>query len=249
LLKNCKIEYLFFKDELRNFSDQTITFPPDPNPLTCNYTYSNNTLDKVVGGFIMVPMGTNLSNLVFSDHAYDSIVKMDNTIYSFAKVNNLQGIVSQDTLNNIVFYFDSKNRLIKIIRKNGFHPEGFAVNYIYSENQIIETTDYSLTKRFFYFDNGNLNKVQTEFYDYQGKVIEMKEILFQDFDKNPNPFKNLFYARGAFFRAFSNNNYISYRINEYCLSPDSSFYLCNTSYFSMQVQYNENSYPLFGEYE
>jgi hypothetical protein len=249
LLKNCRIEYLFFQDEVRISSIQTITFPSDTNPLLCSYLYNNNSLVKTSGGFVPVPSGTNMSTLMFSDHAYDSIVQKGNTVYSYTKIINFQGAVIQDTLNNIYFYFDSQNRLVKIVKKNGFFPEGYSVNYLYSDNLITETTDHYSSKRFFYFNEGNLIKVRTEWYDNQGRIDQKNEILFQDFDENPNPFKNMYYVRGAFFRAFSKNNYMSYSICQYCLYNDSTFFLCDTSHYTMPVLYNNDSYPMFGDYE
>jgi len=249
LLKNCGVEYLFFQDEIRTSSMTPIMFPSGENPLLCRYLYNDNILVKSLGGFIPVPAGTNLGHWMFDDHPYDSIVQKGNAVYSYTKFINGLGALSQDSLKNIYFYFDSQNNLVRIIKKDGFFPAGYSINYQYSDNMITEITDHYTSKRFFYFNEGNLSKVRTEWYDNQGKLSQKKEITFQDFDQNPNPFKNLYYVRGAFFRAFSKNNYRSYSISQYGSYPDGTFYLSDTSHYEMPIVYNSDSYPMFGDYE
>jgi len=42
-------------------------------------------------------------------------------------------------------------------------------------------------------------------------LLGKEEIIFQDYDQKPNPFKNMYHVTGAFYRAFSKNNYTRYQ--------------------------------------
>jgi hypothetical protein len=247
-LKNCKIEHLFFQDEINIANFQSIAFPPDDSLGTfCSYTYASEKMTRITGGFILVPSGTNFTRL-FSKYAYDSIHFSDNTIYSYSKYN-VDGTTHQDILTPTIFYLDSQNKLIKFNKKDGFHPEGFDLYYTYSGNQVTETDSDGLTLREFYFENKNLVKVTTERYNTEGVLSWKREILFQEFDDKPNPFKNIYHVKGAFFRAFSENNYKSYTINKYSQFEDGSFGIIYTYCFSMPITYNADGYPMFGDYE
>jgi hypothetical protein len=248
-LINCKIEYLFFQDDIQFSEIHTLNFPSGDSVLVCSYTYDPDHLAKITGGFVPIPQGTNLTNYLFSDYAYDSLAVNNNAFYLFSKFIDGDGITHEYSSNPTIFFLNSQNKLIKINKRDAFNPNGFYLNYIYSENQITETVNNGSTNRKFYIENKNLVKVMTERYNSQSVLSWKKEILFQDYDDNPNPFKDMYFVRGAYFRAFSENNYQSYTINEYCQLSDSTFGIYKTYHFSMPITYNSDSYPNFGEYE
>ncbi|MEI7661935.1 MAG: hypothetical protein WCK34_07055 [Bacteroidota bacterium] len=248
-LKNCNIGYLFFRDDIQ-FSDlQPISFPPGDSARVCSYSYDEDHLARIRGGFFPVPQGTNLTGYVFSDYAYDSLAVKDNTFSAFSKFIDGGGTTHEYSTNPIVYFLDSQNKLLKINIKNSFYPDGYVLNYKYSENLVTEAINDSITRRKFYIENQNLVKVVTERYNPPGVLYWKKEILFRDFDNKPNPFKNMFYVKGAFFRAFSENNYQSYTINLYSQLPDSTFGIYSTSKVSAPLLYNSDGYPEFGDYE
>jgi len=248
-LKNCRIEYLFFKDEITILDYQSINFAPyDSTVIACSYTYADDKLTKTKGGFVAVPSGSTFSNFLFSTDAYDSIHFENNTIYTYAKIN-FGEFIHTDILSPTIFTLDSQNNLIKISKKNAFHPYGLELNYTYSENLVTETYNSGLTRRKFYLENNNLVKVVTEVYDIHGALYSKKEILFEGFDNKPNPFKNMYYVKGAFFRAFSENNYQKVTVTEYSYLLDGSFGINSTWWFTMPFDYNADGYPTFGDYE
>jgi len=248
-LKNCGIEYLLFQDEITISGNQSINFlPNDSSVVACSYTYAGGQLTKSTGGFVPVPLGSNFSNLLFTPDAYDSIHFENNAIHTYAKIN-LGGTIHTDISSPTIFSLDSQNKLIKISKKDTFHPNGFDLNYTYSENQVTETDNNGLTRRKFYFENNNLIKVVTEVYDLQGELFSKKEILFQEFDNKPNPFKHMYFVKGAFFRAFSENNYHKFTVNEYSHLFDGTFGIISTYWFTMPFDYNADGYPMFGDYE
>ena len=248
-LKNCRIEYLFFKDEITILSYQSINFAPyDSTVIACSYSYADDKLTRTTGGFVAVPSGSNFSNFLFSTDAYDSIHFDNNTIYTYAKINFGKYIYT-DISSPTTFTLDSQNKLIKISKKDAFDPYGLVLNYSYSENLVTETDNNGLTRRKFYLENNNLVKVVTEVYDLQGALYSKKEILFEGFDNKPNPFKNMYYVTGAFFRAFSENNYQKVTVTEYSFLLDGTFGINSTWWFTMPFDYNADGYPKFGDYE
>jgi hypothetical protein len=248
-LKNCQIEYLFFRDDIQFTDLQTLNFPPGDSIRVCSYTYNSDRLVKITGVFFPVPQGANLSSYMFSDYAYDSIAIKDNTIALFSKFIDGDGITHEYSTNPTEFILDSQNRILKINLRKAVNPNGVELNYKYSENLITEVFNDSIIKRKFYIENKNLVKVIAEWYNPSGNLSWKKEIIFQDFDNNHNPFKNMYYVKGAFFRAFSEHNYQSYTVNEYGQLTDSTFGIYKTYKVTMPLSYNADGYPKFGDYE
>lgn len=248
-LKNCRVEYLYFLDDIILKSGQSLCLLPEDTLFTgCSYSYANHLLTRVTGGFVAVPSGSNFSNLCFTKDAYDSISSVDNRIYVYTKFK-IGGSIHEDINNPTVYYLDSQQRLIKINKRDAWHPNGYDLNYTYSDNMVFEIGNNGLTRRKFYFENNNLVKVDYEMTDQLGAVFWKKEILFQEFDNMPNPFKNMFFVKGAFFRAFSENNYKSHTTNEYSRSSDGTLVPTWYSWFTMPILYNAEGFPMFGDYE
>jgi hypothetical protein len=248
-LKNCRVEYLFFRDEITLSGYQTFNFPPNDSSLVgCSYTYKDDEMIKTTGGFVNVPLGSNFSNLMFSTKAYDSIDFEGNRIYIFTKTKFATTIV-ENTYDPVIFTLNTDKKLSTIFKRDAYHPDGYSYTYTYSDNLITETNFKGQVSRKFFFENNNLVKVLSQTYDFNGALYSKKEILFQEFDNKPNPFKNMYFVKGAFFRAFSENNYQKFTINEYSLLSDGTFGLNNTGWFSMPIEYNADGYPMFGDYQ
>ena len=158
-LKNCRVEYLFFSDDIlmKNYQE-FILLPMDSSFTGCSYFYTDNKLTRVEGGFVPVAGGSNFSNQCFSKDAYDSISYSNNTVYVNKKIR-FEGATTNDSYNSGIFYLDSDHKLVKTITKDTFHPDGTDLNYTYSQNLVIETNSAGITRRKFYFENNNLVKV------------------------------------------------------------------------------------------
>lgn len=244
-LQNCVVEYLNFSDDYR-FAGSTINFPPnDALKTICSYEYQNDKIVKVIGGFLRIPSGSNFSNFVFSEDVSDSIVYTGNEISVFTKNTNLPSANSGDP---ITYTLDSEDKIQKLTVNNGFNTS-LEVNYTYSNNEITEKNKNGVIIRKFYMEGNNLVKIVRESSDMQGNLIRKEEIHFQEFDTNPNPFKNKYHILGAFYRAFSENNYKKTTKFTYYVLPDGSFGQYSNYLFSMPILYNEKGYPLFGTYE
>ncbi|MGE0018343.1 MAG: hypothetical protein AB7S72_01645 [Draconibacterium sp.] len=247
-LKNCAIEYLCFIDDNKYLYNSSLTFPPnDPLKTIVTFDYENNQIIKTTGGFFNVPSGTNLSNLSFSSDVYDSIVYRGNEILVFTKPRVIYSpsFSQKEKPNNPTIYaLDNDGRLIRVVRR-----DSISINYLYADNLIVEkNSDNGLTRQF-HFENENLISVTKEFGDTTDLNYYKKEINFQDFDTNPNPFKGQYHLTGAFYRAFSTNNYSSYTIIEYMRMADGKIGKVSTYRYSIPVTYTADGYPKFGDYD
>jgi len=250
-LKNCSIQYLLLFDDLErlNSGNPFFTDISDTSGAFYSYSYADDKMTRSTGGFVYVPSGSNFSSQMFSKKVYDSIDVEGNLVYIFTKTK-FENTVVESTYNPAIYTLDSHKRLSTIFKRDGFRPEGYSLTYTYSDNLIIETNPKGQISRKFFFENDNLVKVITEYYDPQGGLGMEKEIVFMGFDNKPNPFKNLYYVNGAFYRAFSENNYKNYSIREYFVLTDGTTTPIGTyNSYAWPITYNSDGYPMFGEYE
>ncbi len=244
-LIDCRVEYLFLRDDIMVPADQESLIAQDARQSA--YTYTGDHVTRVDGSMILVPAGTNLNRYLFANNGYDSLVPGDNSVVCYWKSFD-NGIIRTYPLNPYIFYTDAQGRLTRVFRTDGFHPGGYELHYVYAGDSIVEQYADGSVRRTFYLSHGNLRKVLTKKH-LQGKLFSMHEILFYSYDNGPNPFRNRYYLRGAFFRAFSENNYLEYKVNDYGWLTDSTFGLTAWSRVTMSVGYDADGYPLFGHYE
>ena len=238
-LLNCSINYLKFQDDYR-FLGKTIFFNPFDS-LQVSYTYKGDKIVECIGGFQPVPSGNNFFRLLFSSEVRDSIAYKGDSVCVYTKPGYTY--FESENPQSPTIYVYSQNRLQKLIRRDGFE-----VNYTYTGNQIVEKNSNGIVLRTLYFENNNLVKIVKENINTENTVVYKKEIFFNEFDNNPNPLKNKYYLLGAFYRAFSENNYKSTIENEYYLIDD-TLRLTGTYTYSMQIRYNSDGYPMFGDYK
>ena len=82
-----------------------------------------------------------------------------------------------------------------------------------------------------------------------GQLIGKREIHFEDYDTNPNPLEGKFYIIGAFYRAFSKNNFTKYTIKYYLSFDGATLELFEFHTYSIPLTYDNFGYPLIGQYE
>lgn len=243
-LKSCAIEYLYFRDEIKYSNSFSMEFPPnDAFKTVVSYRYGDNRIIQATGGFMNVPSAGNFSNLLFSTEVYDSIVYVDSSIFVFTKPENNYSFFYDNPKNPTVYSKDSKGKLVRIVRRSGAE-----LNYTYLINHIIEKDSLGNVLRNFYFENNNLVKIICESGDTSHPYYSKKEFLFQEYDTKPNPLKNMFHLSGAFFRAFSENNYQKLTINEYRKLENGEIGITSTSWYTSPIEYNAKGYPKFGDY-
>jgi hypothetical protein len=236
-LKNCNVEFLNFSRDYRFQGRELYILPNDTSETLVSYEYKGEKAVKVIGGFKIVPSGSNFSRGIFSADIHDSIVYDGDTVKVFERRNTIYQPAPT------LYIYNAQHKLVKLVCSNGWQE----INYSYSDSQIIESGKTGNVLRTMYFEKNNLFKItETQFDDY-GIIRHKEEIFFEDYDSNPNPFKNKFHLFGGYYRAFSENNYSKITITDYSYNGD-SLILTGSYWYSMPIQYDKSGYPLFGEY-
>lgn len=244
-LKDCNVQYLDFNDGIFLESKATLNFPTNAARAACTYEYSESAMTRSVGGFKAVTSGKTSSNL-FSRDVYDSICYIDNDVYVYQKYKQ-NGTTQNSSLNPVIFSLGADGRLIGISKAN---PSGrMRELFTYSSHNIVETNMSGDTLGEFYFENKNLVKVESYVYGPEGKIFSKEEILFSGYDNNINPFEHKYFVKGAFYRAFSQNNYDTYKRRVYNSSSDGTLYLADSAKYYTPIKHNSDGYPEFGNYE
>ncbi len=241
-LLDCHIHYLLFKDDIRLTNYNNIVFH-EVDSVT--YNYENGFASRVVGGFMYHDPAIN-SGLRITNRVSDSIVKVGNT-YKVYILPAIPYMVQDVNPENPIEYVIVDYKIQKITRR-----DGFVFDYVYEDNVINEIyAENGVISRTFYLENGNLIKIEKFTHNFNLELIGQTEMLFQDYDSNPNPFKGKYYLIGSFFHSFSENNFRSIEVNKFNVLDDGSFVLESSNQYSMleNLDYNSDGYPLFGNYE
>jgi hypothetical protein len=245
-LKNCYVEYLNFYGDVKYYHYTQFLFSPyDVNP-KISFEYSGNEVKRTNGGFLLVVSLEGSSFIFkpcFSGDAYDSIIRQGNQTFVYSKPESSWSLLDIPG-NPTVYNTDSDGRLVKITRRDGYN-----FHYVYQNDQIIERNDAGQTLRTFYLENNNLVRIVSESGEIYSPDYKRNEIRFGNFDTNPNPFRNMFYLTGAFYRAFSQNNFSEYTISNFAYWDEDSSEVMQTYWAKLHFTYDKEGYPVFGEYE
>lgn len=238
-LLDTKVKYLLFNDGIRFTDDHFVFFQLD----SIVYEYQNQNISKVIGGFMPFDPFSSFLNKTLTNNMYDSIIKLNETYKVYTLPTSVPYYFA-DNPDNPVEYIINNQAIQQVTRR-----DGLILNYEYENNFIYEKNESGLVLKKFYVENNNISKVEKFRYDLNLEVYNRTEILFQEYDSNPNPFKGKHYLLGAFYRSFSENNFSSYTINSYNRLDDGTFQLYYTFETTTSFGYNNDNYPLFGNYE
>ncbi len=240
-LRSISVKYLTFNDGIRYYWHEEI---PWGEYDSCLIEYNAGKVVKVTGGVADVPAGSNFTNLMFSANVYDAIDHYKNIVNVYT-VPGHQYYVGDNPDNPVSYILSSEGKPVKITSRNGI-----VRFYEYSDNMITETNADGGVNRKFHFEDGNLVSVVWDFFSRtDGSLIGKAELFFEDYDTNPNPLRGMYYINGAFYRAFSENNFHSYTYNSYISSDGTTLTLVDTRTYSVSLEYNEEGYPVLGRYE
>ena len=243
-LKNVKILALVFDYNFYSTSRYQLYNPTFSNKFYFEYD-NQNRMNLIKGGFIRLPSGQggnymfiddSIENPVQSKISYDgNVVKVDRVPSISISYNNFSYINFET-----VFYAIENSKITKrkIISEDLKHE--LVYNYEYSENKVYEKLNDGKLLRTFYFEKGNLIKVETIYRDNISKEVYGKdEVIFLDYDSTKNYLKGKFYINGAFLNAFSENNFRKLEINKYSYQ-DNKFVLNSSYNQDIQFSYDSN---------
>ena len=162
------------------------------------FKYEGDNINQVNGGITSSsdPLSFN-SIYSFNDSYKEDVTFSNNYVYT-----------KNQTLYLNIFEIIDK----KIISKNiGNRSIKSYCVYQYDNDKIYEK-DMETNKliRTFYMKNGNLERVE-RIGEFAGRTYKI-EYIFSDYDSKDNLLKGKFYVDGAFYIAFSKNNYRTYSI-------------------------------------
>lgn len=171
--------------------------------------YDNqNRIVRVNGGPLAIPFGMNGRDWMMSNDIVYNISYMGNTVTTSSPVTSFYG----ETTNEYIIS-DSKINSRSVILFEALIYNLVHFTYQYDDDMVFEYKNNQL-HRTFYFENNNLVKVEELVYynfgnssDEPGLLFGKFEIIFSEFDDLPNPLEGKFFIDGAFFKAFSKNNY------------------------------------------
>lgn len=243
-ITSVKTETLFY-DDITLSSPEYYYNHPFSSKIT--FEYDNlNRINKVVGGLLLV-YGNNIGNQwILADEAQDNIYYENNIIKvecsynsTYYKPYNKEFTV----LNNKII----SSSVTYIYPNNTPTAPSLSYTYEYSNNIIKEKKSDGNIYRTFTMTNGNLSKVEEIVYGFNGQLIGKKEYLFSDYDNTENLLKGKFYINGAFYKAFSNNNYRKVINNTYKFD-NNQFVLLNSSTINLTFGYDSNNISDLFEY-
>ena len=143
-------------------------------------------------------------------------IELDNNGLMVKKINNIvQNVLSSgDTIYNILtkeYTYNSEKLLVKMRQTQKLN---------YSEHTNPPDNIRSYADASYYYTNNNLDSIVTIEHDYveqENTYIPKRKIVetFSNYDDSENPLKSLFIFEETFKRSLSNNNYGTYKKDEY----------------------------------
>ena len=160
---------------------------------------------KMIGGPVSVyyPTGSGFEEGLFID---DALV---NEVFYQGDVITAQDNYRHNMPGRIIDYKIESGKLIarKVKNYDNDIEETIDYQYEYGSNQIIEKKENNIF-RTFYLEDDNLVKVEQVHRNYlTGEIMWKTEIIFSDYDSYENLLRGKYFVNGAFFKAFSKNNF------------------------------------------
>ncbi|QSB25222.1 hypothetical protein [Flavobacterium sp. CLA17] len=201
-----------------------------------NFEYDiQNRINKVKGGLLHVPDGNNLNKWVLSNDVEDVVTYDNNTIkVDYSANSDARPYQKEFTLNNGVLVSRKVTKIYPI------PLDPIVYIYEYNGDEIREKIGGKVY-RTFTLSAGNLVKIEQIKYDFlSNEVTGKREYLFLNYDASENLLKGKFYINGAFFKAFSKNNYTQLKIREYSFK-DNTYTLKDESGTSFELTYDADN--------
>jgi hypothetical protein len=203
--------------------------------LTLEYN-NDGSVSKVYGAFLNYPSGSSLSNWANNDNTYDEYNYSGNTLTVTHSANRNEKPYIKE------FNFANNGQLLskKVTNLYPFTSSPINYTYEYIGDTILEKSNGTLY-RTFYLSNGNLQRVEKLMTNLSGQIIGKNEYTFENYDNTPNLLKGMYYINGAFFKAFSNNNFQKYTYQNYNYVNNEFVPNGNSKSISFSLTYNSDN--------
>lgn len=201
-----------------------------------SFEYDNqNRISKIKGGLLYMPDGNNGNKWVLSNDVEDVVAYDNNTIkVDYSANSDARPYQKEFTLNNGVLVSRKVTRIYPL------KVDPVVYTYEYNGDEIKEKINGNVY-RTFTLSAGNLIKIEQIKYDFiSNEITGKKEYLFLNYDASGNLLKGKFFVNGAFFKAFSKNNYTALKIKEYTFK-NNEYTLEDESSMSFELTYDTDN--------
>ncbi|TCN55583.1 hypothetical protein D0809_16380 [Flavobacterium circumlabens] len=194
-----------------------------------------NRINKVKGGLQHVPDGNNLNKWGLSNDVEDVVTYDNNTIkVDYSANSESKPYKKEFTLNNGILISRKVTKIYPL------QLDPVIYTYEYNGDEIKEKINGKVY-RTFTLSADNLIKIEQIKYGFpNNEIVGKREYLFLNYDSSQNLLKGKFYINGAFFKAFSKNNYTQLKIREYSFK-DNTYTLEDESGTSFELTYDADN--------
>lgn len=242
-----------FKSILLHFDELDYGDYPNltPIPLSYNSQFSNkitlqyNELNQIIntlGGLSITAAGTNTKTVCLSNDVIDKIQYSGNYVIT-------ENEYPYKSYGDTTKYFLRNGKLLeRIVILNNPYYMLLDYTYQYSGDKIIETLNGILQTSIIYLSNDNVTKFESFKYNSSKEITYKTEIIYSYYDQSNNLLKGYYYIHGAFYNAFSTNNYQKRQVNTYSCN-NNQYTQISTSTVSINYSVDSNNIPDLFEYE
>jgi hypothetical protein len=207
--------------------------------IALQYNEQNQVISTNYGASIY-PIGTNQNNVAFSKTNIDKI-------QFNGEVINTENCFPYSGYTDTIKYIIKDGKLLERIVFIGYFNQELDYSYHYANDKIIETMN-GLQTSVFYLTNSNITKIEKFQYNISKEIVSKTEFIYLDYDQSINLLKGYYYIHGAFYNAFSTNNYKKRFVNTYSYS-NYQYTQISTSSLSINSNIDSNNIPDLFEYE
>ena len=205
--------------------------------IALQYSEQNQVISTNYGANIY-SIGTNQDYIAFSKSDIDKIQFNGDVI-------NTENCFPYSSYSDTIKYIIKDGKLLGRKVLIGYFNQELDYAYQYENNKIIETLN-GLQTSVLYLTNSNITKIEKFQYNNSKEIVSKTEFIYLDYDQSINLLKGHYYIHGAFYNAFSTNNYKKRFVNTYSYS-NNQYTQISASSRSINYNIDSNNIPdLFG---
>ena len=207
--------------------------------IALQYNEKNQVISTNYGASIY-SIGTNQNYIAFSKTNIDKIQFNGDGI-------NTENYFPYSSYTDTIKYIIKDGKLLERKVFIGYFNQELDYSYQYANDKIIETLN-GLQTSVFYLTNSNITKIEKFQYNNSKEIVSKTEFIYSDYDQSINLLKGYYYIHGAFYNAFSTNNYKERFVNTYSYN-NNQYTQISASSLSINYNIDSNNIPDLFEYE